>query len=354
MKIEYGMKFDFQDILIKPKRSNLSSRSEVDLERTITFLHSKRVWKGIPILAANMDTTGTFEMYYELSKHKIITCLHKHYQIDEYPDDLDPNYYALGTGINEKDWNKLVVLIKKLNPYFLVIDVANGYSSKFIDFCKKVRKHYPKLTIIAGNVATSDMVQELLLSAKVDVVKCGIGSGSVCSTRLKTGVGYPQASVCMECSEVANGLRGHIVSDGGCRRPGDVAKAFGAGAHFVMLGGMLSGHTESGGELIEDDDGNLYKTFYGMSSTLAQKRHHGGMASYRSSEGKVKKIPFKGPVEDTIMDLLGGMRSTGTYIGAQRLKDFPKCTTFIQVNRQVNEIYSHPNFNINLKKVNSK
>jgi GMP reductase len=345
MKIEYGVKFDFQDLLFKPKRSNLSSRSEVDLEVEIKFLHSKRVWKGIPILVANMDTTGTFEMYYELCKYKMITCFHKHYEVKDFPLDLDPNYYAISTGINDKDWNKLTELVKKLNPYFVVIDVANGYSSKFVNFCKKVRDTYPDLTIIAGNIATPDMVQELLLSAKVDVVKCGIGSGSVCSTRLKTGVGYPQVSVCMNCSEVANGLRGHIVSDGGCRLPGDVSKAFGAGAHFVMLGGMLSGHKESGGDLIEEN-GKKYKIFYGMSSDLAQKKHHGGMASYRSSEGKVKKIPYKGTVNNTIIDLLGGMRSTGTYIGAKRLKDFPKCTTFIQVNRQVNEVYSHPNFDV--------
>jgi len=349
MKVEDGVKYDFNDVLIKPKRSQLASRSEVDLEREVQFLHSKRKWKGVPLMVANMDTTGTLEMYNELNKYKIITCLHKHYNIEDfikYEDSgnlLDPNYYTLTTGISDKDRDKLDGLILKLNPYFVVVDVANGYSSKFVEFCAKLRNDYPELTIIAGNVATSDMVQELLLTAKVDVVKCGIGSGSVCSTRLKTGVGMPQLSVCSDCSETANGLNGHIVSDGGCQRPGDIAKAFGGGAHFVMMGGMMAGHEESSGELVEEN-GKKYKLFYGMSSEHAQNKHNGGMASYRSSEGKLRKIPFKGPVNITVQDIFGGLRSTGTYMGASRIKDFPKCCTFVMVNRQVNEIYSNAEF----------
>tara|TARA_B100001248_G_C27393864_1_gene464160 strand:- start:1782 stop:2822 length:1041 start_codon:yes stop_codon:yes gene_type:complete len=344
MKIESGIFFDFKDVLIKPKRSDLSSRSEVDLEKTVTFLHSKRTWTGVPILTSNMDTTGTFEMYNEFSKHKMITIFHKHYSLDEYPDTLDPNYYSISTGTSNNDWEKTKLLINKLNPYFLTIDVANGYSSNFVNFCKKVRETYPELTIFAGNVATGDMVQELLLTAKVDVVKCGIGSGSVCSTRLKTGVGIPQLSVCIDCSEVANGLGGHIISDGGCTLPGDVSKAFGAGAHFTMLGGMLSGHDESSGDLITDAYGKKFKLFYGMSSQHAQDKFNGGMQKYRSSEGKVRRIPYRGPVEKTILDILGGMRSTGTYIGARRLKDFPKCTTFLEVRQQVNTIFDSANF----------
>ena len=347
MKIELDTKFDFGDLLIKPKRSTLASRSEVDLEREIVFKHSGRRWKGVPILASNMDTTGTVAMYRVLSTYRMITCFHKH--DDAYPDDLDPNYYALSTGIGERDWERVVRLVDSMHPYFLVIDVANGYCTAFVEFVRRVRSRYPALTLIVGNVATSDMVQELLLSAGADVVKCGIGSGSVCSTRLKTGVGVPQASVCMECAEVASGLDGHIVSDGGCCVPGDVAKAFGAGAHFVMLGGMLTGHDESGGELVAGDDGRQYKLFYGMSSSHAQDKHHGGMAAYRSSEGKVKKLPYRGPVEETINDLLGGLRSTGTYIGACRIKDFPKCTTFLQTQRQVNEVFSHATFQAKLK-----
>ena len=347
MKIESGIFYDFKDVLIKPKRSDLSSRSEVDLTKKVKFLHSKREWEGIPIIVSNMDTTGTFEMYNVLSSHKLITIFHKHYNIDDYPTGLDPNYYSLSTGISDDDWKKTQELIKKLNPYFLTIDIANGYCSKFVEFCKKVRETYPKLTIIAGNIATGDMVQELLLTAKVDIVKCGIGSGSVCSTRIKTGVGVPQLSVCINCSEVANGLNGHIISDGGCCNPGDIAKAFGSGAHFTMLGGMLAGHDESGGDLVVDTNGKKYKLFYGMSSKHAQDKHNGGMKEYRSSEGKVRKIPYKGDVNTTIMDILGGLRSTGTYIGARRIKDFPKCTTFMEVHQQINNIFDNTQFIVN-------
>ena len=346
MQVISGKYYDFNNVLILPKRSRLGSRSEVVLEKTVKFLHSGFEWTGIPIMAANMDTTGTFEMYNVLKRFKMITVLHKQYKIEDYPDSLDPNYYSLSTGVSESDWEKIVTLIAKLNPHFLTIDVANGYSTKFVEFCKRVREAYPKLTIIAGNVATGDMVQELLLTARVDVVKCGIGSGSVCSTRIKTGVGVPQLSVCLNCSEVANGLNGHIVSDGGCTIPADVAKAFGAGAHFVMLGGMLSGHDESGGDTIIEH-GNRYKLFYGMSSKHAQDKHNGGLQSYRSCEGKVKKIPYKGKVEETILDLLGGLRSTGTYIGAGRIKDFPKCCSFIEVSQQVNNVYDSRVHNIN-------
>ena len=287
-------------------------------------------------------------MYNVLKEHKIITCLHKHYEFSDFPQDLEPNYYSISTGISEKDWVKAQILIEKLTPYFITIDVANGYSTSFVNFCKKLRDKYPEITIFAGNVATGDMVQELLLSAKVDVVKGGIGSGSVCSTRIKTGVGIPQLSVCINCSEVANGLNGHIISDGGCTIPGDISKAFGAGAHFVMLGGMLSGHDESGGELSIDAGGDKFKLFYGMSSKHAQDKHNGGMQKYRSSEGKV---PYKGSVETTILDTLGGMRSTGTYIGARRIKDFPKCCTFLKVEQQVNTVFDNIKF---IKKTTSR
>jgi len=347
MGIDNNIYLDFNDVLIKPKRSNLGSRSEVILERTINFIHSKQSWTGIPLMAANMDTTGTFEIYDVLSKHKMITVFHKHYDVLEYKnrmDTLNREYYSLSSGTSDSDYLKLQELITILNPKFVTIDVANGYSSAFIEFCKKVRGEYPTLTIFAGNIATSDMVQELILSAQVDVVKCGIGSGSVCSTRLKSGIGVPQLSVCMSCSEVANGLNGHIISDGGCTIPGDIAKAFGSGAHFVMLGGMIAGHTETLGDIITDENGKEYKLFYGMSSEHAQDKYNGGLQQYRSSEGKLRKIPFKGELNTTLIDILGGLRSAGTYIGANRLKDFPKCCTFLQVNRQVNTVYDNKDY----------
>ena len=175
--------------------------------------------------------------------------------------------------------------------------------------------------------------------AGADIVKVGIGPGSVCTTRVKTGVGYPQLSAIIECADAAHGLGGQIISDGGCVTPGDVAKAFGAGADFVMLGGMLSGHTESGGELIEKN-GEKYKEFYGMSSSSAMKKHKGGVAEYRASEGKSVKVPFKGDVEGTVQDILGGLRSTCTYVGASRLKELTKRTTFIRVEEQENRVYT--------------
>jgi len=340
MKFEEDIKYDFCDVLLKPKRSDLSSRKEVNLERTIKFKYSGREWTGVPIMTSNMDTIGTFEMYKVLSRYKMITVFHKFYSIEDFRKlreeiDLDPNYYMITTGISDNDFTRTCGLINELNPYFLMIDIANGYSTKFMEFCKNMRSLYPKMTIFAGNIATGDMVKELLLYSKVDVVKCGIGSGQLCITRTKTGVGVPQLSVSIECSESANGLNGHIISDGGCNTPGDISKALCGGAHFVMLGGMLGGHLESGGELITEN-GKQYKMIYGMSSKLAQDKYYGGMNSYRSSEGKVRKILYKGSVEETIQDILGGLRSTGTYIGASRIKDFPKCATFLKVNRVLN------------------
>jgi GMP reductase len=334
MKIEQDIKLDFQDVLFRPKRSVLSSRSEVDLEREITFKNGY-TWKGIPIIASNMDTIGTFEMYYALVKHKMITCFHKHYELKDYPKDLNPDYYMISTGISDKDWDKLVTLIDALNPRFVCIDVANGYMKSFVDFVKKVRDKYPKLVIACGNVVTREMVEELIINCAADIIKVGIGSGAVCTTRVMTGVGYGQLSAVIECSDGAHGVNGHIISDGGVVVPADVAKALGGGSDFVMLGSMLSGHNESGGEIIEEN-GKKYKIFYGMSSSTAMEKYHGGVAKYRSSEGRTVKVPYKGPVENTILDILGGLRSTCTYIGAKRLKDIPKTTTFIRVNNQLN------------------
>ena len=338
MKIEEDIKIDFKDVLIRPKRSTLSSRNEVNLEREYTFRHSGRKWKGVPIIAANMDTVGTFEMYNILSKNKMITCFHKFYKPEDYCLDMDRNYYMISSGIGEADWDKLQKTVDRLDPYFVCIDVANGYSKKFIDYVRKVREKYPKLTLVGGNIVTREMVEELTLNGGLDICKIGIGPGSVCTTRLQTGVGYPQLSAVLECSDAAHGVNAHIISDGGIQCPGDLGKAFGGGSDFVMMGSVFSGHDESGGELIEVN-GQKYKTFYGMSSSEAMNKHYGGVAKYRSAEGKSVKVKYRGSVENTIQSYLGGLRSTMTYIGAKRLKDLPKCTTFIRVNRQVNEIY---------------
>ncbi|MBP1221590.1 GMP reductase [Flavobacterium sp. 1355] len=345
MRIETDLKLGFKDVMIRPKRSTLKSRSEVSLERNFKFLHSSTNWTGVPIMAANMDTVGTFEMAEVLAKEKLFTAIHKHYSPEEWKTFLSKvtpdfyNYIAISTGIGKEDFEKIGRIITE-NPLlkFICIDVANGYSEHFVQFLKQTRKKYSDKVIIAGNVVTGEMVEELLL-AGADIVKVGIGPGSVCTTRVKTGVGYPQLSAIIECADAAHGLGGHIISDGGCSTPGDVAKAFGAGSDFVMLGGMLAGHTESGGELIEVN-GEKFKQFYGMSSTTAMNKHVGGVAEYRASEGKTVKVPFRGNVINTVLDILGGLRSTCTYVGASRLKELTKRTTFIRVSEQENQIFT--------------
>ena len=346
MRIETDLKLGFKDVMIRPKRSTLKSRSEVSLERNFNFLHNTGSWIGIPIMAANMDTVGTFEMAVVLAKEKLFTAIHKHYSPQEWNDFLQTvspdfyNYIAISTGTGKEDSVKIATIIKA-NPLlrFICIDVANGYSEHFVQFLKQTRKQYPDKVIIAGNVVTGEMVEELLI-AGADIVKVGIGPGSVCTTRVKTGVGYPQLSAIIECADAAHGLGGHIISDGGCSIPGDVAKAFGAGSDFVMLGGMLAGHAESGGEQIEID-GQKFKQFYGMSSTTAMDKHVGGVAEYRASEGKTVQVPFKGQVINTVLDILGGLRSTCTYVGASRLKELTKRTTFIRVSEQENQVFTN-------------
>lgn len=344
MRIETEIKLGFKDVMIRPKRSTLKSRSQVSLERTFTFRNSQKKWSGVPIIAANMDTVGTFEMAEALAKEKIMSAIHKHYTLEEWdnflknqPDSIY-EYIALSTGTGKADEEKIKKIIGK-HPkiQFLCIDVANGYSEFFVEFVQRARKNFPDKTIIAGNVVTGEMVEELILSG-ADIIKVGIGPGSVCTTRIKTGVGYPQLSAIIECADAAHGLQGHIISDGGCKIPGDVAKAFGGGADFVMLGGMFAGHDESGGEIIEED-GKKFRLFYGMSSQTAMDKHAGGVAEYRASEGKTVKVPYKGPVHDTVKDILGGVRSTCTYVGAAELRELSKRTTFIRVQEQHNEVF---------------
>lgn len=344
MRIENELKLGFKDVMIRPKRSTLKSRSEVSLNRKFKFLHTQQEWEGVPIIAANMDTVGTFEMAKALASHGVITAVHKHYSIEEWKGFLEQtdesvwNNVAVSTGISQADLDKTSqILALNSGLRFICVDVANGYSEYFVDFVKKLREREPDKVIIAGNVVTGEMVEELLL-AGADIVKVGIGPGSVCTTRVKTGVGYPQLSAIIECADAAHGLGGQIISDGGCKIPGDVSKAFGGGADFVMLGGMFAGHDESGGDLIEKDD-KKFKRFYGMSSSTAMSKYSGGVAEYRASEGKTVEIPYKGAVESTVLDLLGGIRSTCTYVGASRLKELTKRTTFIRVEEQHNQVY---------------
>jgi len=344
MRIEYDIKLGFKDVMFRPKRSTLKSRSQVKLQRTFKMLHSKIEWSGVPVMAANMDTVGTFQMALALFKHEMFTAIHKHYSVEEWRDFLNKapegieNHIAVSTGTGNTDFEKISQIFELNSKLkFICIDVANGYSEHFVEFVKRTRKKFNDKIIIAGNVVTGEMVEELLL-AGADIIKVGIGPGSVCTTRVKTGVGYPQLSAIIECADAAHGLGGLIVSDGGCTTPGDVAKAFGAGADFVMLGGMLAGHDESGGEIVEKN-GEKYKMFYGMSSATAMKKHSGGVAEYRASEGKTVHVTYKGKVDDTVLDILGGIRSTCTYVGASQLKELSKRTTFIRVAEQENQIY---------------
>lgn len=374
-KIINDTKLDFDDVLIRPKRSKLNSRSEVCLSRQFNFLHSTRVIDCTPIIAANMDTTGTFSMANQLIKNQCITCLHKHYSSDELVDYFSTNieylnYIFYSTGINKSDIEKLTYVFSQLqinnkNIPNVCVDVANGYSEKFVKTIKHIRSLYPEIIIMAGNVVTPEMVEELLLHGLVDIVKVGIGSGSVCTTRLKTGVGYPQLSAVMECADAAHGLGGHICSDGGCKIVADICKAFGANSDFVMLGSMLAGTDCCEGEWeyeyqcqIVNNDKTIHsewwqsanpgyntekrkKTlkFYGMSSKEAMTKHNGGIAEYRTSEGRCVSIPYKGTTEYIMKDILGGLRSACTYIGANKIKDFGKKTTFIHVNNTHNRIY---------------
>jgi len=342
MRIEEEIKLDYSDVLFRPKRSTLKSRKDVDLNRKYTFKHSRLSWKGIPIIASNMDGVGEIDVAKKLSSHKLMTALTKQHDINQIGTIYKKNTFfdsiALSCGTSKDSYNRLNSILKKYPRFkFICIDVANGYSENFSNFVSEVRKKYPKKTIIAGNVVTADMTQELVLSG-ADIVKVGIGPGSVCTTRIQTGVGYPQLSAVMECADAAHGLGAHIIADGGCTCPGDVAKGFGAGADFVMLGGMLAGHKEGGGDIIEEN-GTKFIEFYGSSSEEANEKHYGGLANYRSSEGKKVKIQMKNSLDSTIRDILGGVRSSCTYVGASSLKQLSKCTTFVRVNNQYNDTF---------------
>lgn len=348
MRIETDLKLGFKDVLIRPKRSTLGSRAQVSLERTFRFRHTGRMWTGIPIMAANMDTVGTFAMATELARLGLFTAVHKHYALEEWEAFVSADRgagalatlanIAVSTGILDIDLDKLDRILER-HPglLFICMDVANGYSEQFVACVGQVRARHPDKVIIAGNVVTGEMVEELLLSG-ADIIKVGIGPGSVCTTRVKTGVGYPQLSAIIECADAAHGLSGHIISDGGCTCAGDVAKAFGAGADFVMLGGMLAGHDEGGGTVIERENGRFCE-FYGMSSQTAMQKYSGGVADYRASEGKTVSVPYRGPVAGTIKDILGGLRSACTYVGALYLKELTKRTSFVRVTEQENPVF---------------
>lgn len=363
MRLEEDMKYDYKDVLIRPKRSTLGSRKEVDLNREFIWNSSRKTYKGVPLMAANMDGVGTFKMAEALSAQGIFTCLTKTYSVTDLVSYFDvdnseqrTNNVAMSIGITLKDESKFRDVYEQVGDKlkYVCIDVANGYSERFAEFVRLFRLNYSNITIIAGNVVTGEMTEELIL-AGADIVKVGIGPGSACTTRIQTGVGYPQLSAVIDCADAAHGMGGHIIADGGCTCPGDVAKAFAAGADFVMLGGMFAGHMEGGGEVITkyyqtnevaDRVGNKvidekkFVQFYGMSSDAANKKHFGGLKDYRSSEGREVLVPYRGQVATTVQDLLGGIRSTCTYAGAKKLKHLSRCATFVRCTQQFNAIYA--------------
>jgi len=346
-KINYSPKLDFKDVLITPQMSTIKSRYDVNLIKKISFKNSRQSWEGIPLISSNMDTVTDLNTFNALRTRKILSCFPKHFNkkwLDEenIPIELkDPNYYSLSCGIKNEDVEVMFSLVNKLRDQnifikFLCIDVANGYMVKLIKVCNEIRKKLPNTTIIAGNVVTKNGVKDLIVNGNVDIVKIGIGSGLLCTTRKITGIGYPQFSAVLECAEQAHSLGGHIISDGGIAYTGDISKALGAGADFVMMGSMLAGHDISPGEAIYED-GKIYKVLYGMSSYIANEKYAGGLKNYKAAEGKMVKIPLKGSLNDTINKIEGGLRSSCTYIGAKSISEMYSKSEFIVVNRQYND-----------------
>ena len=344
MRLDSEPKLNFEDVLLKPKRSTLSSRKDVDMTRKFTFRNSGKVMDFLPIFASNMDGVGTFSMAKEMQKHKMMTVITKTTTTEQWKEAVGTGLrlqsVSVCTGTNKmfdkeaSDYRNMQEVLKMFpDVKMITIDVANAYHQNFVDFIKMVREEYPEKVIVAGNVVTPEMVEELIING-ADVVKIGIGPGSVCTTRTMTGVGVPQFSAIVECSDAANGVGGHIMADGGCTQPGDIAKAFGGGAHMVMIGGMLAGHDESEQPIV---DGKI--EFYGMSSDRAREVHGKRKDGYRGNEGRLISLPYRGAVNNTLEDILGGVRSACTYIGARRLKDMAKCASFVRTNNIINRVY---------------
>ena len=346
MRIIHDVKLNFEDVLLQPKRSTLTSRADVQMTREFNFTNSNKSLEFCPIFASNMDGVGTFSMAKVLQLYNMMTVITKSTTVDNWKKavgsglSLESVSVCTGTNIlwdpDAADYHTMKeVLVSFPDIKFITIDVANAYHENFVDFVARIRGEYPDKIIIAGNVVTPEMTEELILNG-ADIVKIGIGPGSVCTTRTMTGVGVPQFSAILECSDAANGVNGHIMADGGCVYSGDVAKALGGGAHMVMLGGMLAGHDESEQEVV---DGKI--EFYGMSSDRAREVHGKRKDGYRGNEGRLISLPYRGSVADTVEDILGGIRSAATYIGARRLKDMPKCATFVKTNNVINRAYEH-------------
>ena len=344
MRINQDPKLNYEDVLLQPKRSTLSSRRDVDMTRKFTFRNSSKVMNFTPIFASNMDGVGTFSMAKVLQEYKMMTVITKTTTPEQWRaavgNGVRLQSVSVCTGTNKvfdddaQDYKNMQEVLKMFPDIKMItVDVANAYHQNMVGFVEKVREQYPDKVIVAGNVVTPEMTEELIISG-ADVVKIGIGPGSVCTTRTMAGVGVPQFSAILECADAANGVDGHIMADGGCTQPGDIAKALGGGAHMVMIGGMLAGHNESEVEVIDGQ-----REFYGMSSDRAREVHGKRKDGYRGNEGRLISLPHRGPVEPTLEDILGGVRSACTYIGARRIKDMAKCASFVQTANVINRVY---------------
>ena len=339
MIVNYESKLDYNDVLIVPSISDVKSRKDVSLEVETTF-KCGTTWKGVPIMASNMSTVGTHKMAEVLSEYKMLTCLRKGANYYSAFINLHPEkeqYVSLTLGLDSE--SKLFVDTSNIkDPTFICLDVANGYMKEFHNFTRKVREKWPKSILIAGNVVTPEGV-EALSTAGADLVKVGIGSGSMCLTRRVAGVGYPQLSAVLECVETAEAYGIGIVADGGINYPGDFAKAFVAGSAFVMAGGMFTGHDECGGEIRHKEHGELTMLHYGMSSRTANEKYSGGLSDYRASEGRTVEVPYRGSVRNTVQEIFGGIRSACSYVGAFDLPSLYSNGKLIKVNRTINSIF---------------
>lgn len=371
MQIIDSVQLDFSDVLIRPRRSTLASRKDVDITREYKFKWCPKVIKGTGIMQANMGTIGNFAVSERMLENGLFACLHKHHSVESlisfykklltYDDDRWMRC-LLSIGLKDNGVEKLERIYNELGIQVgIKLDVPNGYIPQVKEMVIKLRNEFPEMFIGVGNIATGDITEDLILSG-ADCCFGSIGGGSNCLTRKQTGVGRPQFSTIVECAEAAHQVGGMFCSDGGITCPGDIGKAFGAGADFIMIGGLFAGTDEADGEIIEKyynigelnrtDNGDSYtyspvietkkyKLFYGMSSTLAQEKFGNGKPKYRASEGRITQVPYVGSMDDVIEELLGGLRSLMTYIGARRLKDIPKQCIFYRVNNQLNRIFEN-------------
>lgn len=330
---------DYSDVLILPARSTITSRKEIILEREIVFKHSRQVWRGVPLVCANMDNLGSFTMADTLSEYHILTCLTKHYPLKELvtyfnlpTTNLD--YVSYSLGISDSDLEKFNLFRQEAPVRIVTIDTPNGYMERFVGFCNELRSNNPDVTIIAGNVCTGEMVEELALNG-VDCVKAGIGGGAQCTTRMKSAIGRSMVSMILECADKAHHHEIQLMSDGGITCPGDACISFAVGADFSMVGSQWASTKETGADIIEEN-GKQFMVFYGMSSSMAQKAHEEGLKSYRASEGRVSKLPYKGSIHPIIRDYLGGLRSCCSYVGSNSLKSLPRKATLVKVNNRLN------------------